>query len=93
MIQRKIHIYFEILRSKSKSILFLPIWFHASSNIAIVLLKLKNAVSPFIDDFIYLTGAYFGILLRRKVRYFPYNILNNPMYVGASMNFISIALV
>jgi phosphatidylethanolamine/phosphatidyl-N-methylethanolamine N-methyltransferase len=32
-------------------------------------------------------GDYFGILLKDRVTSFPFNVLNNPMYVGAAMSF------
>lgn len=36
---------------------------------------------------------YFGILMDEKVTAFPYNILDNPLYVGAQMLFLSKALL
>ncbi|XP_033725834.1 phosphatidylethanolamine N-methyltransferase-like [Pecten maximus] len=38
-------------------------------------------------------GDYFGILRDERVTGFPFNILDNPMYVGATLNFIGSALV
>ncbi|KAF8211477.1 phospholipid methyltransferase-domain-containing protein [Mycena galopus ATCC 62051] len=37
-------------------------------------------------------GDYFGILKEERVTKFPYNILDNPMYVGAKMCFVGAAL-
>ncbi|KAL0059982.1 Phosphatidyl-N-methylethanolamine N-methyltransferase [Marasmius tenuissimus] len=33
-------------------------------------------------------GDYFGILQKERVTQFPFNILNDPMYVGSTMCFI-----
>ncbi|XP_060082844.1 uncharacterized protein LOC132562135 isoform X1 [Ylistrum balloti] len=38
-------------------------------------------------------GDYFGILMDKKVTGFPFNILDNPMYVGSTLNFLGAALV
>ncbi|KAJ7740195.1 phospholipid methyltransferase-domain-containing protein [Mycena maculata] len=37
-------------------------------------------------------GDYFGILQEKRVTGFPFSILDNPMYVGATMCFIGAAL-
>lgn len=37
-------------------------------------------------------GDYFGILMKERVVDFPYNILDNPMYLGSQMLFYSIAI-
>lgn len=37
-------------------------------------------------------GDYFGILMSSRVTKFPFNLFENPMYLGATMNFISVAL-
>lgn len=37
-------------------------------------------------------GDYFGILMDAMVTGFPFNVLNNPMYVGSTLNFIAVAL-
>ena len=37
-------------------------------------------------------GDYCGILMDAPVRTFPFNVLNNPMYVGSSLSFLGIAL-
>ncbi len=37
-------------------------------------------------------GDYFGILMSKKVEGFPFNVLDNPMYVGSTMIFLSGAL-
>ncbi|EAU87684.1 methylene-fatty-acyl-phospholipid synthase [Coprinopsis cinerea okayama7 len=37
-------------------------------------------------------GDYFGILMDHRVEGFPFNILNDPMYVGSTMSFIATAL-
>jgi phosphatidylethanolamine/phosphatidyl-N-methylethanolamine N-methyltransferase len=37
-------------------------------------------------------GDYFGILMKEKVVGFPFNILNNPMYVGSTLCFLGNAL-
>lgn len=33
-------------------------------------------------------GDYFGFLLDKKITSFPFNVLENPMYVGSSMSFM-----
>jgi len=33
------------------------------------------------------TGDYFGILMPDRVTSFPFNILDNPMYIGSAMSF------
>ncbi|XP_013392532.1 phosphatidylethanolamine N-methyltransferase-like [Lingula anatina] len=38
-------------------------------------------------------GDYFGILLDEKVTSFPFNIMDNPMYWGSTMNFFGVALI
>jgi phosphatidylethanolamine N-methyltransferase len=37
-------------------------------------------------------GDYFGILMKEKVTGFPFNLLENPMYFGATLNFVGLAL-
>ncbi|KAL0059981.1 Phosphatidyl-N-methylethanolamine N-methyltransferase, partial [Marasmius tenuissimus] len=37
-------------------------------------------------------GDYFGILQKERVTRFPFNILENPMYVGSTMCFIGASL-
>lgn len=37
-------------------------------------------------------GDYFGILMDHRVDGFPFNVLENPMYVGSTMCFIATAL-
>ncbi|KAI8146265.1 phospholipid methyltransferase-domain-containing protein [Fennellomyces sp. T-0311] len=37
-------------------------------------------------------GDYFGILMDERVTGFPFNVCDNPMYVGSSMNFLATAL-
>ncbi|KAJ1096642.1 hypothetical protein NDU88_001777, partial [Pleurodeles waltl] len=37
-------------------------------------------------------GDYFGILMEEKVTSFPFNIMNDPMYWGSTMNFLGWAL-
>jgi len=37
-------------------------------------------------------GDYFGILMDERITSFPFNVLNNPMYYGSSMIFLSTAL-
>jgi len=38
-------------------------------------------------------GDYFGMLLSAKVTRFPFSVMNNPMYWGATLNFLGTALV
>jgi len=37
-------------------------------------------------------GDYFGILMDARVTGFPFNVLENPMYIGSTMNFLGISL-
>ena len=37
-------------------------------------------------------GDYFGILMKERVTGFPFNVLNDPMYVGSTMAFVGGAL-
>lgn len=37
-------------------------------------------------------GDYFGILMDARVEGFPFNVLNNPMYVGSTLCFFGVAL-
>lgn len=37
-------------------------------------------------------GDYFGILMSHKVTGFPFNVLDNPMYVGSTLLFLAHAL-
>ncbi|KAJ1906941.1 hypothetical protein LPJ81_001063 [Coemansia sp. IMI 209127] len=37
-------------------------------------------------------GDYFGILMKERVVGFPFNVLENPMYVGSTMSFIGSSL-
>lgn len=37
-------------------------------------------------------GDYFGILMDEMVTGFPFSVLNDPMYVGSTLNFIGVAL-
>lgn len=37
-------------------------------------------------------GDYFGLLLKKRVTGFPFNIMNNPMYWGSTMNFLGYSL-
>ncbi|KAL3884380.1 hypothetical protein ACJMK2_024525 [Sinanodonta woodiana] len=38
-------------------------------------------------------GDYFGMLLDEKVTGFPFNLMDNPMYWGSTLNFLGTALV
>ena len=48
-------------------------------------LALDNVLFSFLGD-------YFGILLNKKATSFPFNIMNNPMYWGSTMNFLGYSL-
>ncbi|KAI9019569.1 phospholipid methyltransferase-domain-containing protein [Phycomyces nitens] len=37
-------------------------------------------------------GDYFGILMSERVTGFPFNVCENPMYVGSTLNFLATAL-
>ena len=37
-------------------------------------------------------GDYFGILMKKRVTGFPFNVTENPMYNGATLNFLALAL-
>ncbi|KAJ1940509.1 hypothetical protein EC988_007012 [Linderina pennispora] len=37
-------------------------------------------------------GDYFGILMNERVTGFPFNVLENPMYVGSTMSFLGTSL-
>ena len=37
-------------------------------------------------------GDYFGILMTSRVTGFPFNVMENPMYNGATLNFLGLAL-
>jgi phosphatidylethanolamine/phosphatidyl-N-methylethanolamine N-methyltransferase len=37
-------------------------------------------------------GDYFGILMDDRVTSFPFNVLDNPMYVGSAMSFFGTSL-
>ncbi|EDP44474.1 hypothetical protein MGL_0956 [Malassezia globosa CBS 7966] len=37
-------------------------------------------------------GDYFGILMDHMVTGFPFSVLNDPMYVGSTLNFVGVAL-
>lgn len=37
-------------------------------------------------------GDYFGILMKERVTGFPFNVSNNPMYVGSTLSFIGTSL-
>jgi methylene-fatty-acyl-phospholipid synthase len=37
-------------------------------------------------------GDYCGILMDAPVTTFPFNILNNPMYIGSTLSFLALAL-
>ncbi|KAJ2345417.1 hypothetical protein IWW50_004852 [Coemansia erecta] len=37
-------------------------------------------------------GDYFGILMDARVTGFPFNVLDNPMYVGSTMSFVGVSL-
>ncbi|KAJ1883812.1 Phosphatidyl-N-methylethanolamine N-methyltransferase [Kickxella alabastrina] len=37
-------------------------------------------------------GDYFGILMNERVSGFPFNVLENPMYVGSTMSFLGTSL-
>lgn len=38
-------------------------------------------------------GDYFGILMDRRVTEFPFNIFNDPMYVGSAFSFLGTSLI
>lgn len=38
-------------------------------------------------------GDYFGILMKARVTGFPFNVLNDPMYVGSTLAFVGTALL
>ena len=37
-------------------------------------------------------GDYYGILLPAKVTAFPFNVLEHPMYIGAVLNYLGLAI-
>ena len=37
-------------------------------------------------------GDYFGILMKERVTGFPFNVLDNPMYMGSTILFLAHAL-
>jgi len=37
-------------------------------------------------------GDYFGILMDNRVTSFPFNIIENPMYIGSTLSFVGVAL-
>eukprot|EP01094_Clydonella_sp_ATCC50884_P016062 TRINITY_DN26756_c0_g1_i1.p1 TRINITY_DN26756_c0_g1~~TRINITY_DN26756_c0_g1_i1.p1 ORF type:complete len:197 (-),score=16.23 TRINITY_DN26756_c0_g1_i1:280-870(-) len=37
-------------------------------------------------------GDYFGILMSERVTSFPFSVLDNPMYVGATINFLATSI-
>ncbi|KAH3678453.1 hypothetical protein WICMUC_001470 [Wickerhamomyces mucosus] len=37
-------------------------------------------------------GDYFGILMKERVTGFPFNIVDNPMYVGSTLSFLGTSL-
>ena len=37
-------------------------------------------------------GDYFGILMTRRVTGFPFNVLNDPMYIGSFLSHLGTAL-
>jgi phosphatidylethanolamine N-methyltransferase len=37
-------------------------------------------------------GDYFGILMKERVTDFPFNVLDNPMYIGSTMCFLGTAV-
>ncbi|XP_060794763.1 phosphatidylethanolamine N-methyltransferase isoform X2 [Neoarius graeffei] len=38
-------------------------------------------------------GDYFGILMQQKVTSFPFNLMDNPMYWGSTVNYLGLALM
>ena len=50
--------------------------------------------TPWLRLYDCLTGAgdYFGILMDERVTSFPFNVLENPMYVGSAMSFFGTSL-
>ncbi|KAL5020078.1 hypothetical protein ScPMuIL_002970 [Solemya velum] len=38
-------------------------------------------------------GDYFGILMEEKVTTFPFNVIDDPMYLGSTLNFLGMAFV
>lgn len=38
-------------------------------------------------------GDYFGILMKEKVTGFPFNVVEDPMYIGSTLLFISMAIM
>ncbi|XP_076123107.1 phosphatidylethanolamine N-methyltransferase [Alosa pseudoharengus] len=38
-------------------------------------------------------GDYFGILMEKKVTGFPFNVMENPMYWGSTLNYLGLALM
>ena len=38
-------------------------------------------------------GDYFGILMKERVTAFPFNVLEHPMYHGATMTFLGMSLM
>ncbi|KAG4103512.1 phospholipid methyltransferase [Neocallimastix lanati (nom. inval.)] len=38
-------------------------------------------------------GDYFGILMEKRVTGFPFNVCDNPMYTGSTLNFLGTALL
>jgi len=44
-------------------------------------------VCPLLPELLLTIGDYFGILMEERVTSFPFNVLDNPMYVGSTMSF------
>lgn len=40
----------------------------------------------------FMLGDYFGILMKERVTGFPFNICDNPMYIGSTCTFLATAL-
>ncbi|XP_063048954.1 phosphatidylethanolamine N-methyltransferase isoform X2 [Engraulis encrasicolus] len=38
-------------------------------------------------------GDHFGILMDKKVECFPFNLMENPMYWGSTLNYLGLALI
>ncbi|XP_050408021.1 phosphatidylethanolamine N-methyltransferase isoform X2 [Patella vulgata] len=61
---------------------------------AIISIGCVLVISSFLSLGIFGTflGDYFGILMKERVTGFPFNIVDNPMYLGATLNFLGYAV-
>ncbi|OLY84128.1 Phosphatidyl-N-methylethanolamine N-methyltransferase [Smittium mucronatum] len=71
------------------SIAFNPIFWNLTARYGGVLVVSSTYALGFTGTYL---GDYFGILMKERVTSFPFNVVEHPMYIGSTLNFLGFAI-